>query len=55
MRAYEREHIVRVLNKHKGNKAEAAKGLGMGLSSLYRKICDLKIDTSNLATEPDGG
>jgi two-component system response regulator PilR (NtrC family) len=55
MRAYEREHIVRVLNKHKGNKAEAAKGLGVGLSSLYRKICDLKIDTSRLAVEPKRG
>jgi transcriptional regulator with PAS, ATPase and Fis domain len=40
--ADEREHIVRVFNKHKGNQVEVAKGLGMGLSSLYRKICDLK-------------
>ena len=44
MMAYEREHISRVLNKYKGNKVEAAKALGVGLSSLYRKIHDLGIN-----------
>ncbi len=43
MKVYEREHITRTLNKHKGNKADAAKGLGIGLSSLYRKIDELGI------------
>jgi DNA-binding NtrC family response regulator len=51
----EREHAVRLLNKHKGNKVEVAKELRMGLSSLYRKICDLKINMSKLAIKPDGG
>jgi len=49
MKVYEREHITRVLNKHKGNKTAAAKALGIGLSSLYRKIDELSIDTRSLA------
>jgi len=44
VRAYEREHICRVLNKHNWNKVEAAKALNVGLSSLYRKIDELEID-----------
>ena len=44
LKNYEREHIFRVLNKYNGNKAEAARALGVGLSSLYRKICELQVD-----------
>jgi two-component system response regulator PilR (NtrC family) len=44
VRAYEREHICRVLNRHGWNKVEAAKALNVGLSSLYRKIDELEID-----------
>lgn len=44
IRAYEREHIYRVLNKHDWNKVEAAKALNVGLSSLYRKIDELEIN-----------
>ena len=44
VKAYEREYIYRVLNKYDWNKAEAAKALGVGLSSLYRKIDELGID-----------
>ncbi len=44
LKAYEREQIYRVLNKHDWNKAEAAKALGVGLSSLYRKIDELEIN-----------
>ena len=44
VRAYEREHICRVLNKHDWNKVEAAKALNVGLSSLYRKIDELEIN-----------
>jgi len=43
MRAFEREHIRRVLTKFGGNKGQAAKALGIGLSSLYRKIDELDI------------
>ncbi len=41
--AYEREQIYRVLNKYDWDKAEAANALGIGLSSLYRKIDELGI------------
>ena len=44
LKAYEKEQIYRVLNKYDWNKAEAAKALGVGLSSLYRKIDELEID-----------
>jgi two-component system response regulator PilR (NtrC family) len=49
MKGYEREHILRVLNTHNGSKAEAARALGIGLSSLYRKIDELNIDARGLA------
>jgi len=45
---YEREHISRMLLKYRDNKAEAAKSLGIGLSSLYRKIDELDIDIEKL-------
>jgi len=44
VRVYEKEQIYRVLNKYDWNKAEAAKVLGIGLSSLYRKIDELGIN-----------
>jgi DNA-binding NtrC family response regulator len=44
VRAYEREHICRVLNKYNWNKVETAKALNVGLSSLYRKIDELEIN-----------
>jgi DNA-binding NtrC family response regulator len=44
VKAYEREHICRVLNKYSWNKVEVAKALNVGLSSLYRKIDELEID-----------
>jgi two-component system response regulator PilR (NtrC family) len=44
VRAYEREHICRVLRKYNWNKIEAAKALNVGLSSLYRKIDELEIN-----------
>ncbi len=43
VKAYEKEHICRVLSKHDWDKAEAAKALKVGLSSLYRKIDELEI------------
>ena len=35
---YERDHILRVIEKHQGDKRAAAQAVGIGLSSLYRKI-----------------
>jgi DNA-binding NtrC family response regulator len=39
----EREHLSRVLNKYNCDKSAAAKALGVGLSSLYRKIEQLQV------------
>ena len=44
VKACEKEQIYRVLNRYDGNKVEAAKALGVGLSSLYRKIDELEIN-----------
>ena len=35
---FEKEHIKRIIKKYDNNKEEAAKALGIGLSSLYRKM-----------------
>ncbi len=40
----EKLHIQRVLNHTKGNKTEAAKLLNIGLTTLYRKIEEYKIE-----------
>ena len=45
-REFERQHISRVLQKAQNDKTLAAQMLGIGLSSLYRKIEDLNIDTN---------
>ena len=44
VRAYEKQQIYRVLNRYDWNKGETAKALGIGLSSLYRKIDELGVD-----------
>ncbi|UCE46806.1 MAG: sigma 54-interacting transcriptional regulator, partial [Phycisphaerales bacterium] len=44
LRAYEKEQIRRALDKYEWNKHEAAEALGIGLSSLYRKIDELEIN-----------
>ena len=41
VRDYERHHIRRVLERSDDDKREAARRLGMGLSSLYRKLEEL--------------
>ncbi len=43
VRAYEKEQIYRALAKYDWDKAETAKALGIGVSSLYRKIDELGI------------
>jgi DNA-binding NtrC family response regulator len=44
VRRFERQHIERIL-RQVPDKKEAARRLGMGLSSLYRKIAELGIET----------
>jgi DNA-binding NtrC family response regulator len=43
IRAYEKEQIYRALAKYDWDKTETAKALGIGVSSLYRKIDELGI------------
>jgi DNA-binding NtrC family response regulator len=45
IRAYERIHIATVLRRVSGDKRKAAALLGLGLSSLYRKIEELHIES----------
>lgn len=51
MMACERFHIASVLSRTGGNKAEAARVLGIALSSLYRKIDELGL-AKEAALEP---
>jgi transcriptional regulator of acetoin/glycerol metabolism len=44
MRAIEKVLITETLRKHEGNRALAAKDLGIDTSTLYRKIRRLKIE-----------
>ncbi len=46
VRNYERQHIQRVLRDCGDDKRDAARRLGMGLSSLYRKLDELGIKPS---------
>ena len=46
VRRFERQHIERIL-RQTPDKKEAARRLGMGLSSLYRKISELEIRGEN--------
>ena len=43
VKAYEKEQIYRALSRYGWDKTEAAKALGIGVSSLYRKIDELGI------------
>jgi DNA-binding NtrC family response regulator len=46
MREFEKRHITRVLTSFGNNKIETAESLGIGVSSLYRKIEELDIGKS---------
>ena len=43
IRQFERQHIIHCLRRCRHDKAEAAKSLGIGVSSLYRKCDELEI------------
>jgi two-component system response regulator PilR (NtrC family) len=47
---FERQHIIYSLRRHNFDKAETAKHLGIGVSSLYRKLDELNIP-KNLGEE----
>ena len=54
LKFYERAHLQRILQKYAPDKNAAAKALGVGLSSLYRKMdeLDLNIDYYNRKRRP---
>jgi DNA-binding NtrC family response regulator len=43
IRQFERQHIISSLRRHEFDKAETARALGIGVSSLYRKLDELDI------------
>ncbi len=43
MMQFERQHIIYALRRHNYDKAETARHLGIGVSSLYRKLEELRI------------
>ena len=45
VKAFEREHIAQMLSRHDWDKNATAEALDIGLSSLYRKIQELDIET----------
>lgn len=45
MEDVEKQHIMKVLRYTRGNKTEASRLLGIGLTTLYRKIEDYKLST----------
>jgi len=51
VRRFERQHIAKALATHENNKVATAEALGIGLSSLYRKMEEL--DISKMMTEAD--
>ena len=49
---FERQHILYSLRRHGYDKAETARNLGIGISSLYRKLEELNIPKS-MSEGPD--
>jgi DNA-binding NtrC family response regulator len=55
MSQFERQHIIYSLRRHNYDKAETAKVLGIGISSLYRKLEELKIPKNLEESDPEAG
>lgn len=53
MRQFERQHIIHCLRRHNYDKNETARVLGIGVSSLYRKLDELMIPKSDEETAQD--
>jgi two-component system response regulator PilR (NtrC family) len=53
-RDFERQHIIKILTKCESNKIMAAEQLGIGLSSLYRKMEELQIAKNDKDQEAEG-
>ncbi|MBL9118725.1 MAG: sigma-54-dependent Fis family transcriptional regulator [Phycisphaerae bacterium] len=54
LRQFERQHILHSLRRHNYDKTETAQHLGIGVSSLYRKMDELGIPKSAGDIEPNG-
>jgi DNA-binding NtrC family response regulator len=52
MRAFEKQYIMQVLRDNNFDKRLASRLLGVGLSSLYRKMVQLRISVGNGQCEP---
>ena len=50
---FAKHHILRVLHNCGGDKKDAAKAMGVGLSSLYRKLEELGLSSKRSASEGD--
>ncbi|MCG3180764.1 MAG: Regulatory protein AtoC [Phycisphaerae bacterium] len=55
LRQFERQHIIQALRRHHYDKVETAKHLGIGVSSLYRKLDELEINKNLDETESAQG
>ncbi len=51
---FERQHIIYSLRRHNYDKTETAKNLGIGVSSLYRKLDELRIPKDSQDKDQDG-
>jgi DNA-binding NtrC family response regulator len=51
-REFEKRHVIEILSHHGNNKHEAAKALGIGLSSLYRKIEEMGLGKHSNPSQP---
>jgi DNA-binding NtrC family response regulator len=54
IRQFERQHIMHSLRRHNYDKAETARHLGIGVSSLYRKLDELRIPKNLTEGGPPG-
>ncbi|MGD0463853.1 MAG: sigma-54 dependent transcriptional regulator [Tepidisphaeraceae bacterium] len=54
MEHFERQHILYSLSRHNYDKAETARSLGIGVSSLYRKLDELKISKHEAEEDQKG-
>ena len=51
----EAEMIRFSIDHHRGRMTKVARSLGIGRSTLYRKLKEHKIDVNNSASEPEDG
>ena len=55
LKQFERQHLIASLRRHDYDKSETAKHLGIGISSLYRKMEEMDIPKSPTGEGPDEG